>query len=259
MFEFIDAAPARLNECTCGGFCSRSEVECERCDAYLLCRAAGLGSDPVRFATTVACRRPFPRDRYLVHAGDPCRALYAVKSGALSSIAPLDDGHEQIVAFHMPGDIIGLEAVLRHHNYAVRALEPCTLCRLPLTRSGLGGASRHILHERLVEVYGAQVRRLKWNVALTGAPSAEQRFAGFLVNLSLRLEQRAMPHRRFRLPMTREEIANHLGLAAETISRTIRRLRERGIIEISGRNVELRDLPTLRAIARLPARFDGAA
>ena len=83
---------------------------------------------------------------------------------------------------------------------------------------------------------------------LLGSMRAEERLAGFLINLSQRLNARGFSAHRFLLRMTREEIGSLLGLKLETVSRILSRFQAEGLIAVRNREVEIQSMPALRAV-----------
>ncbi len=85
---------------------------------------------------------------------------------------------------------------------------------------------------------------------LAGDYTADERLAAFLLDLARRYASRGFSPRSFRLVMPRADVANHLRLAAETVSRALRRFRDRGLIRVDGREIELVDAQQLERLAR---------
>ena len=185
-------------------------------------------------------RRRLRRGEALFRAGDPCRSVYAVRSGSLKTLIAGLDGHEQVTGFQLAGDVLGLDGLAhgRHASQAV-ALEDSEVVVLPY-----GGDARgdpRALFEVLPRLIGRELVRKQKLAVLLSCMSAEQRLASFLLNLSRRLEARGYSVTEFHLRMTRSEIGSYLGLNLETVSRTLSSLHQRGLLEVSGRHVRLRD------------------
>jgi CRP/FNR family transcriptional regulator len=85
---------------------------------------------------------------------------------------------------------------------------------------------------------------------LAGDFTADERVAAFLVAIADRYAARGFSAAAFRLSMPRSDIANYLRLAAETVSRVLRRFQDQGLIRVEGRDVEFTDAAALRAVAR---------
>lgn len=233
----------------------KNEVVCNLCDLFGMCRVAGLNSgDDERLERIVSRRLQVTRGRPLFAAAERFQYVYAVKSGAFKSYILMKDGCEQIVDFHFPGELIGMEGMsLGHYAYAVSALEPGSVCRMRVTDLPLPDAELMQFRQRLAEALSRKMHHCQSAFLLIGSQSVERSLAIFLLNLSERFIERGLQGYRFRLPMCREDIANYLGIANETVSRVLSRMQEQKLITVSGRNIQLRDPARLRGIARIEA------
>ena len=141
----------------------------------------------------------------------------------------LPDGRRQITGFLFAGDFVGL-ATAKDYAFSVEAIEPATLCRfrsdeyrsLTRERPALEGA---LLDRATHELAAAQDQML-----LLGRKTAQERIASFLLSLRGRDPMRPPRDDEVRLPMTRAEIADYLGLTIETVSRVLTRLKKSGVI-----------------------------
>jgi CRP/FNR family transcriptional regulator len=216
-----------------------------------MCRVAGLGSKEACLMESIVERRvPVAEGEGLVAAGDAFEHLYAVKSGAFKTVARTPDGNEQIVAFHLPGDIIGVEAVgTRRHTYDVVALNDSRACRLNYRALQALQPQMPEFQQALIEAMSRRILHDQWMSGLLGTQTAERRIAAFVLSVSVRLDDRDLPGSQFRLPMSREDIANYLGLAVETVSRTLKQLHHRGVLMARGRNTQIKERVELEALA----------
>lgn len=183
----------------------------------------------------------------LYRQGDALGMLYSVHSGYFKSSTFGPDGSEQVLAFHMPGDILGLDAVHdgSHHStataltrsaactHAYAVLAAHTRCNPELQRFLFSVMSREI---------GAYMQRMQ-------DPCAEARLAGFLLELSAHFARRGYSARHLQLVMTRRDIGNYLRLATETVSRVLTRLQQDDLIRVRHREVVLLDPEGLKARA----------
>jgi CRP/FNR family transcriptional regulator, anaerobic regulatory protein len=223
------------------------KLSCKNCSLSELCLPRGLSdADLSRFEMNVDTRAPIPKGGTLYRAGEPSYALYAIKSGAFKSALTSEDGHEQIVGFHMPGDLVGFDGVYSVHNCTMVSLEHSRVCELPLR-------DLEFLSQRvdglLREVYTAMRREISREQAmclLLARHTAESRLASFLVSMSHRLGSQRSSCNDFNLVMSRHDIANYLGLAAETVSRLISLLQYKGIITVDRRRVTILDSLALK-------------
>ncbi|HYD60458.1 MAG TPA: helix-turn-helix domain-containing protein [Noviherbaspirillum sp.] len=186
--------------------------------------------------------------------GQPFDMLYVVYSGFLKSVIIDDSGYEQVVAFPMKGDLLGVDAIHGNvHATEVVALTPCELILIPFKTLTALGKAQPDLEVALYGVMGRELAREQSLISALGSLGAEARVARFLTFMSSRFEEMGYSGKQFNLRMTREEIGNYLGLTLETISRTLSAFAAAGLISVELRNVILHDIPALKTLRRLPA------
>jgi len=226
-----------------------AQVACGSCAMNPLCHSRAVASGS---PSPVAFHWRLERGAKLHSVGSPRDRIYALRAGFLKIVVP-DAGGGHIVRFLLPGDVAALDAFAGgvHVSEAI-ALEDCEVCVIPAERidllaacsSGVGKLELALLAGALAnaDCHGAAVARL----------SASQRVARFLLDLSRRWEQRGFSAVRFRLPMGRREIGDHLGLTMETVSRVLSDFRERGIIALPRNEIEIRAPGALLEETRAP-------
>ena len=190
---------------------------------------------------------PFRAGEHVFREGDPFEAIAAVRAGTVKTYQTDRNGHEQVLGFHLPGEVIGLNAIHgdRYPCNAV-ALDTVMLCRFSFPRIALLATRLPNLQQHLFKLMSRDI-----GVASLFARdnTADERMAAFLVGLSRRLAARGFSPRRFQLTMSRTDIANYLRQAPETVSRVLRRLEKDGVLHIKQRDVEIVDMPRLEAMA----------
>ena len=185
------------------------------------------GPDPV--ATRIvgrifALRTRFRKGDAIYHAGGSFDALYAIRYGSCKRVLLGRSGEEQVAAYHMVGDIIGMDGIAdgRHQCQAI-ALEDVEVARLPFDKieylARLSDQFAHDVHTLLARE-GARAHAV---LLILGTMRAEQRLAVFLLDLSDRYRARGYSPYEFVLRMTRQEIGSYLGLTLETVSRLFSR------------------------------------
>lgn len=226
-------------------------VECNFCGLYGLCQVAGLDAPATGLIDEVVSRREeVAAGQRLVTAGQPVAEIMAVKSGAFITTAALNNGEEQVVDFFLPGELMGLEALSGgQHQHEIEALEHSSICRFNLSRLDLLEQRMGEFQQQLIRALSRQTRRDQWVPLLLGAKNAEQRMALFLLGISSRFTEHGLPSMSFRLPMSRQLIANYLGLAMETVSRILKRFHSQGLIEVHARSIALHSIHELRDVA----------
>jgi len=190
---------------------------------------------------------PLKAGDHVFREGDAFSAIAAVRAGTVKTYLLDSDGREQVLGFHLPGEVIGLNAVHddRYPCNAV-ALDTVMLCRFSFPRIAMLAAKLPNLQRHLFRLMSRDI-----GVAslFAGDHSADERMAAFLIGFSRRLAQRGFSPRRFQLTMSRTDIANYLRQAPETVSRVLRRFERDGLVSIKQRDVEILDMPRLEAIA----------
>ena len=191
---------------------------------------------------------PFREGEHIFREGDEFNAIAAVRAGTVKTYVLDAAGHEQVLGFHLPGEIIGLNAISqsRYPCNAV-ALDTVMLCRFSFPKMALLATRMPGLQAQLFRLLSEDIGKAS---LLAGDFSADERMAAFLVSLSRRYAQRGYSAQRFQLAMARTDIANYLSLAPETVSRVLRRLQAEGILQVDRRDFEILDMAGLEALAR---------
>ncbi|MCG8050549.1 MAG: helix-turn-helix domain-containing protein [Candidatus Thiodiazotropha endolucinida] len=214
---------------------SRQEVACCDCGLNPLCQVVDYGASDLADSKLVLRRRqPMQRGELLFSAKQPFSALFAVKSGSFKAISVDLSGKERVVGFYLPGDLIGAEGIAnRVHSFTVRALEESAICRMDLPQMPQSGRGNEMLQGALIHMLGEEVSINHLVTSSLIQQNAEQRLAAFILNLSVRCGMRGLSQYQLGLSMSRSDIASYLGLARETVSRTLTRFQNYGLIGIS--------------------------
>lgn len=155
--------------------------------------------------------------------------LYQVTSGAVRTYKLLRDGRRQIMAFHLPGDIFGVCNGTTHRFSAEAIIETTvTLTRRQNVFGDFGSAADST--NRVLRLVTQNLQHAETHMLLLGRKSALERVAAFLQEMDLRLTSSGV----MRLPMTRRDIADYLGLTVETVSRAVSRLRDSNVLHFVG-------------------------
>ncbi len=228
-----------------------STVSCVDCSLHDLCLVEGLSAAEIDQLTgMVSARRRIKRGGHLFKAGDSFEAIYPIRFGSFKSRVLSSDGREQIIGFPLPGDVLGFDAISlgRFQSDAV-ALEDSEVCVVPFAELETIGRDFSPIQQRLHRIISREIVRDQGLMMLLGTMSAEERTGSFLLNLSQRQLRRGFSSTEFVLRMTREEIGNYLGLKLETVSRTLSRLQEQGVISVDQRKLTIVDQERLRELA----------
>lgn len=228
------------------------KTRCATCNLRELCTpCCGL----TRSEMDVANRPVFNRSRLrrgesLYRAGDPFTCLYAVRNGFFKSTVLIEDGRrDQVTGFSMTGEILGMDGIgtARHACDAV-ALEDSEVCAIPFAR--LQELARELpglqLHFR--KMMSREIVREQGVMLLLGSMNVDERLATFLLNLSQRFAAHGGSPSKFNLRMTREEIGSYLGMTLETVSRTLSRFQEKGLLSVEHRFIHILDSAGLKRV-----------
>jgi CRP/FNR family transcriptional regulator len=191
---------------------------------------------------------PFREGEHLFREGDEFNAIAAVRAGTVKTYLLDADGREQVLGFHLPGEVIGLDAIhaARYPCNAV-ALDTVMLCRFSFPKMAMLATRMPGLQAQLFRLLSQDIGKA---ALLAGDFSADERMAAFLVALSRRFARRGFSATRLHLTMSRTDIANYLRLAPETVSRVLRRFQSDGLVAVDRRELEILSPDRLAALAR---------
>jgi len=182
----------------------------------------------------------FPRNAEIYGEGESADYLYKVVVGTVRTYKVLADGRRQVGGFYLPGDVFGLETG-KEHTFSAEAIAECKV--LVIKRSALVAlAGRdHDVARQLWTLTGDELRRVQDHILLL-IKSAQERVASFLLEMA----ERVSAGNAVELPMSRQDIADYLGLTIETVSRTLTLLENASTIELSSsRRIVLRNRSAL--------------
>jgi len=227
-----------------------SPLACSTCSLKGVCLPCDLDSSELgRFGEIAAAKRRVPRGASLYHNGDRLESLYAVRSGAFKTIGVSRNGTEKITGFHLPGELLGLDAINGgRHGYSAVALEDSEVCVMPFAQLEKLAMSLPALQHQLLRLLSGDISRDQGLLLLLGSMTAEQRLAAFLLSLARRHQRLGFAADRFMLRMTREEIGSYLGLTLETVSRLLSRFQRDDWIAVHQRDVEIRNRDRLMEV-----------
>ena len=235
---------------------ARFKVHCGACSLRELCLPHGLSNDDLKLLEeTIKRPRPIHKGDYLFRMGDNCKSLYTVHSGSVKTLISTDEGEEQIMGFHLPGELFGLDGLETDmHTCSAVALETTSLCELPLSHFDSICHSIPGLSHQIHRLIGKEVTTEHEMLFLLGKKDAEERLSSFLLSISNRLTQRGFSAAEFNLSMSRQDIGNYLGLALETVSRQFTHFQDEGIIAVERRHITIVDMERLKKIAIKPSQ-----
>ncbi|TDK50654.1 Crp/Fnr family transcriptional regulator [Antarcticimicrobium luteum] len=197
-------------------------------------------------------RRELAAGETLYHQGSGCRSVYCVSGGlfAIRSIGP--DGTSSLMRLAYPGEIIGYRAFLKggEHSTEASALMPSRVCTVAERDA------RHVIRaspavlERIAKRCADGLDQCREQLMSKETVSNKDRLFDLLNRLMSAFGEEAGGGRRVRLPMSRQDLADLIGVAPETLSRLLSRLEREGALRASGRRIEMPADPAQRAAQR---------
>ena len=223
-------------------------LDCARCAVRDLAVCASLPAPEVESLERYASSMELQANAELARIGQPCRQAYSVTGGMLRLVRTLPDARRQVVGFATPGTFVGLSEVAVH-RHSIEAVVPSRVCVFDLDMlrdlRNRYPAFEHTLLERACR----ELDDAHDSMLLLARLSPMERLASFLLRLRRQMKVRD-DEPTMALPMGRGDIADHLGLTVETVSRSFTRLREQGVIALPDpQHVELLDRAALAELA----------
>lgn len=226
------------------------KISCRQCNLRELCFPRGMNEEELTNMEAIVDQpKPFHKNDPIYHDGDKTVAIYAVRSGCVKTMTESANGDEQIVGFHLPGELLGMDGFADGaHTCNAVALETSSICELPIDKLESLCTNLPSLQRQMRRIMGKEVNSDHKLLLLLGKMSAEERLASFLLSMSSRMIERHWKANEFNLSMPRQDIANYLGMAVETVSRLFATFQNEKIIDVDRRHITILDMPRLKAI-----------
>ncbi|MGE4372017.1 MAG: helix-turn-helix domain-containing protein [Xanthobacter sp.] len=209
---------------------------------------------PADLLATLGVVTTFSRNAEIYGEDAQADHIYIMLSGTTRVCKLLGDGRRQIENFCLSGDVFGLE-MLPRHRFSAEAVSECKVVRIKRSILFARAADDADLAHALWSVTATELGRIQNHLLVLGRKTAQERVATFLLDLAERLSSRAgrMVGRgepvEVQLPMSRQDIADYLGLTIETVSRTLTHLEDVEVIALpSSRRVLLRNRDVLQGL-----------
>jgi CRP/FNR family transcriptional regulator, nitrogen fixation regulation protein len=202
-----------------------------------------VGSHALAGIELMGAPMSFGRNAEIYGEGEPADYLYKVMSGSVRTYKVLTDGRRQIGAFYMVGDVFGLETG-DEHTFSAEAISDAKV--LVIKRSALVALAKrdNEVARQLWALTGRELSRVQDHILLL-IKTAQERVVGFLLEMA----ERASNNGALELPMSRQDIADYLGLTIETVSRTLTILENTAAIELpTSRRIVLRNRSALNRL-----------
>ena len=185
----------------------------------------------------------YARNAEIYGENEPTEYLYKVVSGTVRTSKILNDGRRQIGEFYLPGDLFGYE-VGGQHAFSAEAITDAKVIVVKRTAVEALAARDNDVACQLWAMTGRELQRMQEHIVLL-IKTAQERVAGFLLEMAARIKSTS----EVELPMSRQDIADYLGLTIETVSRTLTLLEGMAAIELpSSRRIVLKNRAALRRL-----------
>ncbi|MCR8923655.1 fumarate/nitrate reduction transcriptional regulator Fnr [Dasania sp. GY-MA-18] len=228
-----------------------NQISCNDCRLGSICLPLAMHEDDIIKLDEIVQRgRPLAKNAHIYRKNDPFTAVYAVRSGSVKTYRLTNDGQEQVTGFYFPGEIIGMDGIgTGHYANAAKTLETAAICEIPFDR--LESLSTEIpnMQRHFFQLMSQEITSDQQLITLLSKNSAEERIAALLISISARMVRRKLSGTQFRLPMSRTDIGNYLGLTIETVSRVFSRFKKQNLVDVDGKEISLKDLEALKEIA----------
>jgi CRP/FNR family transcriptional regulator, anaerobic regulatory protein len=219
-------------------------------DLGLLNRLGAAHTDGLGAALPQPMRQRVASGETLAHEGAVAQHIFVVQAGTFKCVKTAMDGYDHVLSFALRGDVLGYDGLATgHYASAAVALEDSFVLAVPLAQLDAMRHADEALDHALQTALSRQLAHAIELAELMSAVAADARLARFLLHWSERMGGQGLSPRRLLLRMNRRDIAAHLGLAHETISRCFGLLSERGHVKVNNRDVEILDFDGLRLVA----------
>ena len=214
---------------------------CSTCSLRELCLPVGLRPDEFeQLDTVIKQSHRLKKGEFLFRSGESFHSLYAIRTGFFKTTVASQDGRDQVTGFFMSGELIGMDGICTHsHSCDAVALEDSEVCELPFGHMEALSKEIPSIQTHFFRLMSREIVRDQGVMLLLGNMRAEERIAALLLNLSQRLHHRGFAANDFILRMSREEIGSYLGLKLETVSRTLSRFHQEGLIVVEHKHIRL--------------------
>lgn len=225
---------------------------CTTCRNGHLCLSRGLNTREAALVEDIAHRKiRVKRGESIFRSGDALDDIYAVKYGTFKLTLGTAEGREMIAAFYLSGDIFGTDGFESDTRTSTAiALEDSEVCAISWNSLAELAQREGAIQQLVTQIFSARIGRKQRLMLCIGSMRSEERIAMFLLDLSERLRERGFSNRHIILRMSREEIAEHLAMTLETVSRIFSLLAREGILRVDHREIQILDVQGLETVAQ---------
>jgi CRP/FNR family transcriptional regulator len=229
------------------------QVNCGNCRLNSICLPLALESDDIQLLDDIIQRsKPLQKSQHLYREGDDFQSVFAVRSGTLKAYKTTDDGREQVTGFYFPGEILGMDGISNNsHASSAKSLETAAICEIPFSSLEKLSLMMPNLQRHFFQLMSREITEDQQLITLLSKNSADERVAALMLSISSRNARRKLSPTQFRLPMSRVDIGNYLGLTVETVSRVFSRMQKLDLLSVDNKEIEVLDMPGLKNMANL--------
>lgn len=227
--------------------------DCKECSLSNACLPSAFDEhDTDKLDKIVSSSKDYQRQQSIYHQGDAFQSLYVVKSGALKTYITNSKGNENITGFYLPGDILGLESISKKYYLSTaKTLTESLVCRINYQELADLRKNTPTLSDWAINLFSQSLASGHDFFTCLSQHTAAARLASFLLVISKRTSRSDQYQKKFQLPMSRQDIADYLGLANETTSRAFTKLVEKNCIQKKNKEIEIVDLTHLQECSNL--------
>ena len=225
-------------------------VSCESCSLSELCLPRGLTVQEIsQLDDYIERPRKLDPNTQIYQPGDKFFGFYAVRSGGVKTYLTKKTGEQQILGFHLPGEIFGLDGMEHNsHRCYASTMDNTSYCTIPFEKLDELCAELPDLRVQVYKLLGHEINCDHSHQLLLGQQTAHERLATFLLSISSRFKHRGFSPTSFMLPMSRHDIACYLGIAVETVSRLFKSFQQQGIVKINRKQVDILNMDLLTGL-----------
>ncbi|MBT7543455.1 MAG: fumarate/nitrate reduction transcriptional regulator Fnr [Gammaproteobacteria bacterium] len=229
------------------------KVRCENCSLKNLCLPRCLDIEGLeKLDRIVKTEKIKSKNRAIFKQGESSGSIFAVKSGSIKTFTTAKNGDEQILGFHLPGELLGLDGLDNMiHSCSASTLEPTSICELPITDLNILCVKMPDLQKQLLNLISNVISSDHDMLLMMAKCDSQQKFARFIISLTKRYIDRGIAPDQYKLIMTKTDIGNYLGVSKETISRLIKKFYEQDVISIKNNLISILNKKKLYEIANI--------
>jgi CRP/FNR family transcriptional regulator len=231
----------------------RSCSDCVACAVRSGRFAAGLDAEALQSLERTRVSHRYQRGQCLFYEGNPCTGVFCMGSAFAKLVKTAPHGRRHVIAIAGPGDLLGLEAVLtgQPYGYAAEIIAEGIVCQLERAELTQLADAHHSFQSVALQYLSDALRQSQRERAQLVGGDVRERTAHALFTLATRFGERLDGRLLLQLELSREDLAEMIGVAVETAIRQLSELRRRGILSTPGRAIVVEDPEALARLARV--------